>query len=154
MQEEALVTGSVTKLSVAHAASLLNAIVERVQHEPQQAARLVVWLRSVLLTHGPVLAATQSGQVSRRHTAAWRVLLACGCSAARHLAMQSHDAPPAALAPQATLRLTRDLLDERTSNYAALVNLSGRLQVLQAAGSSDGSTVGVQAATAKVGVPF
>ncbi len=54
---------TVANLSTMHAAVLLDVLVERLQHQPQQAARLMAWLRNLLLTHGLALAATPKGQV-------------------------------------------------------------------------------------------
>lgn len=98
VQDDAIVASSVSKLSAAQGVTLLEEVVERLLRQPQQAGRLVVWLRSLLLLHGATLAAAPAGQ--------------------------------------ATLQLAHQTLQERTASYSALLALSGRLQVLQAAAKS------------------
>lgn len=67
VQDAAIIDNSVAKLSAAHAVALLELLVERLQHHPQQAARLAPWLRSLLLAHGPALATAPAGQVRQGH---------------------------------------------------------------------------------------
>ena len=63
VQEDAVIASSLAQLNAAHAGALLEALVERLQLQPQQAGRLVPWLRSLLLGHGAALAAAPAGQV-------------------------------------------------------------------------------------------
>lgn len=63
MQDDGIITNSVAKLGVAHSTALLEALVVRLHRQPQQAARLVPWLRALLLAHGAALAASPNGQV-------------------------------------------------------------------------------------------
>lgn len=64
VQDEPLIASSVGKLSYGQAGELLEALVERLHRHPRQAARLVAWLRSLLLAHGAALAAAPDSQVS------------------------------------------------------------------------------------------
>lgn len=141
------------KLSTAHAEALLNALVERLQHQPQQAGRLVPWLRNLLLTHGPGLAATPGGQV---RALAWHPWARSGraSSLGQPFPCSSPFQDPSLhMAMQAALRLAQELLHQRTTTFAGLLNLAGRLQVLQAASGSDGRVGKAPPATAKVGCP-
>ncbi|KAL4433607.1 hypothetical protein ABPG75_000048 [Micractinium tetrahymenae] len=113
VQDDGIIASSVAKLGAAQSTALLEALVARLHRQPQQAARLVPWLRALLLAHGAALAATPSGQ--------------------------------------AALQLAHQTLQERTASYNALLALSGRLQVLQAAASSGvGSGAGGSQAAPKV----
>lgn len=95
VQEAAVVAGSVARLTAAQAALLLEELVARLHTQPQQAARLTPWLRSLLLSHGAVLAAGPAGQ--------------------------------------AMLRRAQALVEQRTAAYGSLLELSGRVAMLQAA---------------------
>lgn len=63
VQENSVISSSVARLSPVLAGTLLEALVGRLHRQPQQAARLVPWLRSLLLSHGAALASTPAGQV-------------------------------------------------------------------------------------------
>lgn len=150
VQEPAVVASSVARLSTPQAVALLEALVERLQREPQQAARLASWLRSLLLAKGTALAATPTGQVTRR-AAPVRAQTSSAChagsTATRALQLPltaGIGCPPA----QATLQLADRLLQERTAAFGQLLGLSGRLQVLQPGGTSAGSSATPAAAAA------
>ena len=168
VHEDAVIASSVAQLSAAHAGALLEALVERLQLQPQQAARLVPWLRSLLLTHGAALAAAPAGQV--RAAAGWgrEGGREGGCQPAAAVLFATcflkQPPPPPPLTPhdcallvlllQAALRLAHQLLQERTASFGGLLSLSGRLQVLQPAGDGGSEAGGAPAArggaTAKV----
>ncbi len=63
VQDEAVIAGSLAQLNAGQATALLDALVERLQVQPQQAARLVAWLRTLLADQGPTLTAVPAAQV-------------------------------------------------------------------------------------------
>ena len=163
-----MVSSSVARLSAAQPAALLAALVERLQLQPQQAARLVPWLRSLLLCHGAALAAAPVGKVGAGAVASaadlspgfFRVAQASqgGGAAAVYrrvpdpVPVRSAKPAPALLVRcclQAALRAAHEILQERTACYSGLLGLSGRLQLLQAE-SGGGASAEPPVAAAKV----
>ena len=63
VQEDAVIASSLANFDVGQATSLLDALVERLRLQPQQATCLAPWLRSLLLAHGAAVAAAPAGQV-------------------------------------------------------------------------------------------
>lgn len=145
VQEPAVVASSVARLSAAQAAFLLEELLARLHRQPQQAARLAPWLRSLLLSHGATLAASPAGQVS------WG---ATGCSS-QSLCVAGLARPTltgllaTSLLVQAKLRRAQVLLEERTASYSSLLELSGRLAMLQS-----GASRGADAAATTPAVRF
>lgn len=89
VQEAAVVAGSVARLTAAQAALLLEELVARLHTQPQQAARLTPWLRSLLLSHGAVLAAGPAGQVSGAlRRLSWQAVAAITCLLCRQASYQ------------------------------------------------------------------
>ena len=151
VHEEAVVSSSVARLSATQPAALLEALVERLQLHPQQAARLVPWFRSLLLCHGAALAAVPAGQVGAGAVASAADLPpGCNCKRAGGEAQRLSAAKAACwCCLQAALRAAHDILQERTACYSGLLGLSGRLQLLQA-DSGGVSSAEPPAAAAKV----
>lgn len=152
--DAAIIAASTAKLSSSQAVALLEALVQRLQQRPQQAARLAPWLRSLLLTHGAVLAAAPAGQVRGGRQRGGRGRKATGSPpppvlafAANTIALSSPATFPLLL-PQAILQLAHQLLEERTASFGPLLSLSGRLQVLQPAAA--GAAAPPAATAAKV----
>lgn len=89
VQDAAVVDATTHRLAPPQAQALLTALVDRLRRQPQQAACLAPWLRSLLLAQGAGLAATPVGQV--------RPAPAQRC---RHCqAVLGNQAPPAADTP-------------------------------------------------------
>ncbi len=143
MQDDDIIASSVAKLGAAQSTALLESLVARLHLQPQQASRLVPWLRALLLAHGPALAAGPNGQA--RHAGS----LSMGVFA-RWRGRSRHSCPllitPCHSFLQAALQFAHQSLKDRTASYDALLALSGRLQVLEAAASSSSGEDGRQVA--------
>ena len=133
VQEAAVVAGSVARLTAAQAALLLEELVARLHTQPQQAARLTPWLRSLLLSHGAVLAAGPAGQVSGAlRRLRWQAVAAVTCLLCRK-PLTSAAVHQCLACVQAMLRRAQALVEQRTAAYGSLLELSGRVAMLQAA---------------------
>lgn len=137
VQEPAVVTSSVARLSAAQAALLLEELMERLHSQPQQATRLALWLRSLLLSHGATLAAGPTGQVSRGRGNVWLLLVMPVLFVKQQGSCRLHSNHCYGCM-QATMRRAQMLLEQRTASYSSLLELSGRLAMLQSGASAGG----------------